>query len=191
MERLGGPGAGLAIALENIFPPIPSELILPLAGFAASRGAFTVYSAIAWTTLGSVVGALVLYTLGRRLGRDRMRQMAGRVPLVEVDDVDRTERWFDRHGTKAVFFGRMVPLFRSLISIPAGTQQMPYGWFVILTAAGSLVWNSVLILAGYFLGEQWEVAQRYTNLVQNALWAALAIGVAWFVVARVRRRQAR
>lgn len=191
MERLGGPGAGLAIALENIFPPIPSELVLPLAGFAASRGDLTVYGAIIWTTMGSVVGALVLYGAGRKLGRERIRRLAGRLPLLDVEDVDRTDAWFHRHGSKAVFFGRMVPVFRSLISIPAGIDQMPWLRFVLLTAAGSLVWNTALILAGFFLGEQWQEVQRYTGVVQRILLLACGVAIAWFVVKRIRRHRAR
>ena len=115
MESLGGPGAGLAIALENLFPPLPSEVILPLAGFTASRGDMSLAEALFWTTLGSLVGAVALYLVGRALGRDRVRAIAARLPLVKLADVDRTEAWFHRHGRKAVFLGRMIPIFRSLI----------------------------------------------------------------------------
>ena len=107
METLGGPGAGLIIAAENLFPPLPSEVILPLAGFTASQGTFTVPGAIAWTTAGSVVGALLLYTLGAVFGRHRFRTIWSKLPLVDLDDLDRTEAWFARHGNKAIFFGRM------------------------------------------------------------------------------------
>jgi membrane protein DedA with SNARE-associated domain len=118
METLGGPGAGLAIALENLFPPLPSEVILPLAGFAASRGELSLAGALFWTTVGSVVGALLLYALGGWFGRDRVRAVAARLPLVKLSDIDRTEAWFARHGAKAVFFGRMIPIFRSVIPLP-------------------------------------------------------------------------
>ena len=107
MEKLGAPGAGLAVALENLFPPLPSEVILPLAGFAANRGDLGLFSAILFTTLGSVVGALALYGVGAVLGRDRTRALAGRLPLVKVEDVDKAEDWFDRHGPKAVLIGRL------------------------------------------------------------------------------------
>src|SRR5687768_4822684 len=116
MDTFGGVGAGLAIALENVFPPIPSELILPLAGFAASQGSIGLAEALMWTTAGSVVGALALYGLGAGLGLRRMRAVAARLPLVTVEDLDKTQAWFERHGGKAVFFGRMVPLFRSFVS---------------------------------------------------------------------------
>jgi membrane protein DedA with SNARE-associated domain len=189
MDRLGGPGAGLIIALENLFPPIPSEVVLPLAGFTASRGELTLVGAVGWTTLGSLVGAVVLYGLGRRLGEDRIRRLAVSMPLLNVRDVDRTVGWFDRHGGKAVFFGRMIPLFRSLVSIPAGTSEMPVGRFLILTAAGSLIWNTGLITAGYFLGERWELVQSYADVLQQVLLAAGGIVVAWFVIGRLRARQ--
>ncbi|PRY35259.1 DedA family protein [Umezawaea tangerina] len=188
MTTLGAPGAGIAIALENLFPPLPSELFLPLAGFTASRGGMSLVAAIAWTTAGSLVGALVLYQLGALLGRDRIRAIADRLPLVDVSDVDRTEEWFARHGTKAVFFGRMVPVFRSLISIPAGIERMPLPRFVALTTAGSLVWNTALIMAGYLLGEQWHLVEEYLGLVSTAVLVLIGIALAWFVVSRLARR---
>ena len=122
MTTLGAPGAGIAIALENLFPPLPSELFLPLAGFTASRGGMSLVAAVAWTTAGSVVGAVALYYLGVLLGRDRIRAIAEKLPLIDVSDVDKTEAWFGRHGSKAVFFGRMIPVFRSLISIPRASS---------------------------------------------------------------------
>lgn len=190
MERLGGPGAGLAIALENVFPPIPSELVLPLTGFTVSRGDYTLPSAIFWTTLGSVVGALLLYGLGRRLGRKRVHRLARKLPLVSTEDVAKADAWFHKHGSKAVFFGRMVPGVRSFISIPAGVDQMPWARFVLLTAAGSLLWNTGLILAGYYLGEQWQEVRRYTGVAQRILLATGGFAIAWFVIKRVRRRRA-
>lgn len=189
MAQLGGPGAGLAIALESVFPPIPSELVLPLAGFAASRGDLTLAGAIAWTTVGSLVGAMVLYAVGRRLGRQRTRRLAAKLPLIELADLDKTEAWFARHGSKAVFFGRMVPLFRSLVSIPAGIEEMPLARFAALTAAGSLIWNSALILGGYLLGEQWHEVRRYTGIIQPVVLVACAAGLVWFVIGRLRRRR--
>ena len=187
MERLGGPGAGLAVALENLFPPIPSEVILPLAGFTASQGKMSLAGAIFWTTLGSIVGALALYYIGAALGRDRMRALAERLPLIKLEDVDRTEAWFLRHGVKAVFFGRMIPIFRSLISIPAGVERMPVPVFLLYTALGSLIWNTTFVLAGYFLGEQWHVVEAYAGTFQKIVIVAVIAGFCWFVVSRVRR----
>ncbi|MGI5507090.1 DedA family protein [Lentzea sp. CA-135723] len=189
MEALGSPGAGLAVALENVFPPVPSEVILPLAGFAAGQGKISLVAAILWTTAGSVVGALVLYGLGAWLGLERLRRLADRIPFTSASDVDKADAWFDEHGTKAVFVGRMVPVVRSLISIPAGVSGMPIVKFTLYTAAGSLVWNTALILAGYALGDNYELVDRYLGWVSTGVLVVLAISVAWFVVARVRERR--
>lgn len=189
MEALGSPGAGLLVALENVFPPVPSEVILPLAGFTAGQGKISLVAAIVWTTIGSTAGALVLYGLGAWLGLDRLRKLADRIPFVTVSDVDKSDAWFDKHGSKAVFIGRMVPVVRSLISIPAGVSGMPIVKFTLYTAAGSLVWNSALILAGYALGDNYELVDRYLGWLSTAVLAVLAISIAWFVVARVKERR--
>jgi membrane protein DedA with SNARE-associated domain len=187
VERLGGPGAGLAVALENLFPPIPSEVILPLAGFTASQGKMNLFAAIAWTTLGSVVGAVALYYVGVVLGRDRVRAIAARLPLVRMDDVDRTEVWFARHGAKAVFCGRMIPIFRSLISIPAGVERMPVARFLLYTTLGSLIWNTVFVMAGYLLGENWHAVETYAGAFQNVVIVVCVLAVGYFVTSRLLR----
>jgi membrane protein DedA with SNARE-associated domain len=189
MERLGPPGAGLAVALENLFPPLPSEVILPLAGFAAARGDFGLVAAIVFTTLGSVVGALALYGVGAVLGRDRMRALAGKLPLVKVRDVDKAEEWFVRHGPKAVLIGRLVPVVRSLISVPAGVERMSVALFLPLTAVGSLLWNSLLILAGHQLGERWHLVESSIGVFQKAVIVAAVAAVGWFVVVKLRARR--
>jgi membrane protein DedA with SNARE-associated domain len=186
METLGAPGAGVAVALENLFPPIPSEVILPLAGFTASQGNMSLLAAIVWTTIGSVAGALVLYWIGALIGPERTRAIAARLPLIKVSDIDRTEAWFQRHGRKTVFFGRMVPLFRSFVSIPAGVERMPMATFLLLTTLGSLIWNSVFVISGYVLGENRRVIEDYAGTYQNAVLAAGALAVMAFVVVRLR-----
>ncbi|GAA0926049.1 DedA family protein [Kribbella koreensis] len=186
MEKLGAPGAGLAVALENLFPPLPSEVILPLAGFAANRGDLGLISAILFTTLGSVVGALALYGVGGVLGRERTRGLAARLPLVKLEDVDKAEEWFDRHGAKAVLIGRLVPVVRSLISVPAGVERMTVPLFLALTALGSAVWNTALIVAGYALGEKWHVVESSVGVLQYVVLAGAVAAVTWFVVVKVR-----
>lgn len=186
MEVIGPIGAAIAIALESVFPPLPSEVVLPMAGFTASRGSFTLAEALIWTTLGSVVGAFLLYGIGAWLGVVRLRAIAAKVPLLHPEDIDRTVAWFERHGGKAVFFGRMVPLFRSLISIPAGVTRMPLWKFGLLTLAGSALWNTLFVLAGYHLGEAWPVIEQYADILQYVVIAAVAIGVSWFLYVRVR-----
>ncbi|MEW2415558.1 DedA family protein [Streptomyces sp. NPDC046866] len=188
VDTLGGAGAGLAIALENLFPPLPSEVILPLTGFAAGQGVLTLASALFWTTLGSVAGAVVLYWTGMLFGRERMHALWARLPLVKASDLERTEAWFARHGTKAVFLGRMVPVFRSLVSVPAGVERMPLPLFVMLTTLGSLLWNSVLVLAGYWLGEQWEVVGTYVGILSKAVLAVVAAALAAYAWVRLRDR---
>ncbi|USI91723.1 DedA family protein [Rhodococcus pyridinivorans] len=188
MDRLGGVGAGIAIALENFFPPLPSEVILPLAGFAASLGSFTLFGALFWTTLGSVVGALGLYSIGRWVGEDRIRAVVRKLPLVDVEDLDRSTAWFERHGRKAVFFGRMVPVFRSLISIPAGVTRMPIWQFLAFTTAGSLIWNSIFVLAGYQLGENWSAVEPYASVLQYVVIAVVVAVIGYALVKRIRSR---
>ncbi|SUE13319.1 hypothetical membrane protein [Rhodococcus gordoniae] len=188
MDRLGGVGAGIAIALENFFPPLPSEVILPLAGFAASLGSFTLFGALFWTTLGSVLGALGLYSIGRWVGEDRIRAVVRKLPLVDVEDLDRSTAWFQRHGRKAVFFGRMVPVFRSLISIPAGVTRMPIRQFLAFTTAGSLIWNSIFVLAGYQLGENWSAVEPYASALQYVVIAVVVAVLGYGIVRRIRSR---
>ncbi|THA25264.1 DedA family protein [Streptomyces sp. RKND-216] len=188
VDTLGGPGAGLAIALENLFPPLPSEVILPLTGFAAAQGVLSLPLAIFWTTLGSVVGAAALYWIGALLGRDRVRRIWARMPLVKASDLTRTEEWFEKHGTKAVFFGRMVPIFRSLISVPAGVERMPLLVFLGLTTLGSAIWNTVLILAGYLLGDQWHLVEQYAGILSKVVLGLVLLAVVVFVVKRLGER---
>jgi membrane protein DedA with SNARE-associated domain len=189
MDALGGPGAALLVGIDNIFPPMPSELVLPLAGFSASQGTMSLFMALFWTTLGSVVGAVLTYWLGAWLGRDRVRALIIRVPLMKESDFDRVEKWFLKHGTKAVFFGRMVPLFRSLISLPAGVERMPMWQFLSLTTLGSLIWNTGFVMAGYLLGANWQVVDEYAGIFQNVVIAAIAIAIVLFVAVRVRDRK--
>lgn len=191
MGAIGAPGAGLAVFLENVFPPIPSEVILPLAGLAASQGRFSVVEAIVWTTAGSVLGAYLLYEIGRVLGHDRIVRLAARIPLVDVEDVDKAVGWFDRHGDAAIFFGRFMPGVRSLISIPAGIERMPPLRFGVLTLVGSGIWNTVFILAGYLLGDHWDTVLVWVDAAKYVIFAVIAVLLVWFLVAKVRRRRSR
>jgi membrane protein DedA with SNARE-associated domain len=190
MDTLGAPGAGVAIALENLFPPLPSEAILPLAGFAASTGRMSLVAVLLWTTAGSVIGALALYGVGALLGRDRTVALAARLPLVKVSDIERTEGWFLRHGTKAVFFGRMIPVFRSLVSIPAGVARMPLPVFLTLTTLGSALWNTAFVLAGHALGAHWAQVTDVVSAYSKLVLVAAALAVVAFIGVRLVRRPA-
>lgn len=186
MDAMGAPGAGIAIALENLFPPMPSEIILPLAGFAASQDRMGLFAVIVWTTLGSLVGAMLLYGLGAWLGRDRLIAIADWMPLVKVSDVEVAEAWFAKHGTKAIFFGRMIPIVRSLISIPAGVERIRLPLFILLSAGGSLIWNTGLILAGYALGSHWERVEEVVSPYSRVVLLLCVLAVVVFVAFRIR-----
>ncbi|MFI7422633.1 DedA family protein [Nonomuraea sp. NPDC049684] len=189
MENLGAFGAGLAIMLENLFPPLPSEVILPLSGFTASQGELDLLDVLVCTTLGSVVGALALYGAGALLGRDRTLAIAAKLPLVKVTDIEKTEAWFLRHGRKTVFFGRMIPIFRSLISVPAGVERMPLVTFTLLTTAGSAIWNTIFVLAGYFLGENWSLVEAYVGIGTYVVIGLVVLAIAVFVAVRLTERR--
>ncbi|TYB62314.1 DedA family protein [Nonomuraea sp. PA05] len=189
MESLGAVGAGLAIALENLFPPLPSEVILPLAGFTASRGNMDLLDVLVCTTLGSVIGALALYAVGAMLGRERTLAIASKLPLIKISDIEKTEAFFQRHGRKTVFFGRMIPIFRSLISIPAGVERMPLPIFTLLTTAGSLIWNTVFVMAGYLLGDQWHLVETYAGIGSKVVLGLVALAVVIFIVIRLTERR--
>ena len=191
MERIGGPGIALGIFLENLFPPIPSEVILPLAGFTAAQGRYSMVEAILWATLGSVAGALLLYGIGAALGLERLRVIAHRMPLVDVADIDKTDAWFGRHGPKAVFFGRFVPGIRSLISIPAGIDRMPLVQFLGYTTAGSLIWNTLFIWIGHQLGDRYHLVEQYMDPISKVVYLLIiltAVGVLVWMVRRSMRR---
>ncbi|WP_103942722.1 DedA family protein [Thermomonospora echinospora] len=190
IEAMGAVGVGLLIALENLFPPLPSEVILPLAGFTASEGRVNVIAVIVGATLGSLLGALALYGLGAWLGHERACRLADRIPLVDTAELDRATSWFADHGGKAVLFGRVVPVVRSLVSVPAGIERMPLPRFCLYTVIGSGVWNTLFVIVGYVLGAKWQRAEQFANW---ATWAVLVLAVLWivkFVVTRTRRRRA-
>ncbi|GAA4824650.1 DedA family protein [Actinomycetospora corticicola] len=190
MASFGAPGAGLIVAIENVFPPIPSEIILPLAGFAAGRGEFSVWAAIIWTTAGSVVGAVALYLVGMLCSDGWVRRTIARMPLVSEDDVAKAEAWFDRHGRASVFWGRMIPGVRSFVSIPAGQRRMPWWEFTAFTALGSLIWNSVFVGGGYALGSQWQLVEQYAGVFQTVVLVLLVALVVFMLVKRYRRHRA-
>ncbi len=180
----------MLVAPETLFPPIPSELILPLSGYLASRGRMSLTAVVVGATLGSLVGALALYWAGAALGQKRLRRLAERMPLVEVDDLERAEGWFDRHGGLAVLIGRVVPVVRSLVSVPAGVEGMPLWRFVLYTAIGSGAYNLALVGSGWLLGSRWKTVEQYSSYLNYAIDAAILVAVGLFAVKRVRRRRA-
>ena len=189
IERLGAVGVGLLIFLENVLPPIPSEVILPFAGFASQQGELNVVSAWAAASAGSLAGALLLYAIGAFIGEERLRELSRKRWFVFFGekDFDRGERFFDRHGSSVVFFARFIPLVRSVVSVPAGLDRMPIVRFALLTLAGSAIWNAVFIGAGWVLGDNWDVIEGYMGPLSYLVVALLAVAVVVLVVRKVRR----
>jgi membrane protein DedA with SNARE-associated domain len=187
IDRLGYVGVALLVALENVFPPIPSEIVLPFAGFTASDGNANLFGMIAAATIGSLVGAWVLYGFAAWIGPERLGQLVvryGKYLRITERDLAKSEAWFDRHAMSAVLICRCVPLIRSLISIPAGFRRMPFGRFTLYTAIGSLVWNAALISAGYALRERWEDVEPVMSIAQYVVIAAIVLAIAWFAWTR-------
>ncbi|WP_329104037.1 DedA family protein [Micromonospora sp. NBC_01699] len=191
IDTLGPFGVGLLVALENLVPPVPSEIVLALAGYLAGEGGANVFVMGVAATVGSVVGALALYWVGAVLGEERLKRWLDRIPLVDADDLDRADRWFERYGSWAVLLGRMVPVVRSLVSVPAGANRMPIGRFLALTTLGSGIWNSIFIGLGFALGSRWQQIDRYSTWFDLALLAGFVLVVSTWVLKRVRRRRSR
>ena len=187
IESIGEWGVGVLALLETIFPPIPSEVILPLAGFLAQQGGLSLVGVIVASTLGAYLGALMLYALGARLGLERSTRWLSRLPLVDRDDLDRASGWFIRHGRSSVFFGRLIPGVRSLISLPAGAHRMNLATFSLFTLAGSGLWNTALVSLGAALGTRYELVTRYSHYLDYAVYLGLAVVVSLLIARRVRR----
>jgi membrane protein DedA with SNARE-associated domain len=170
IENTGYAGIFLLMVAENIFPPIPSEVIIPLAGFAAAKGDLNIIGVVIATTLGGLVGSLPWYFLGRFFGIVRLKKLSqkfGRALTMTADDIDGAQVWFSKHGHLAVFFGRLVPTVRSLISVPAGIARMPMGRFLLYSFFGTLIWNSFLLFFGYVLESQYETMSGYIDFISN------------------------
>jgi membrane protein DedA with SNARE-associated domain len=193
VDRLGALGVGLLILLENVIPPIPSEVILPLAGFRARTGTLNVLAVWPAATAGSVLGALLLYGLGAWLGYDRLHRLAGHRWFVFVSqkDLERGDAVFDRHGGKVVLLARCVPFLRSVVSIPAGISGMPMWRFLVLTTVGSGVWNAAFIALGWVLGENWAQVEGWLGPITYVVVGLIVIGLVVLAVRRARARKAR
>ncbi|WP_344018257.1 DedA family protein [Pseudonocardia kongjuensis] len=193
VDRLGAAGIGLLIFLENVVPPIPSEVILPLGGFRASTGAMDPVAVWAAATMGAVAGALVLYALGAMLGFDRVHRLAGNrwFILSSQKDLEKGLDLFERYGNWFVLGGRCIPIVRSLISIPAGIAGMPLLRFVALSTLGSSVWNALFVYLGFALGERWEVVEGYMSPLSKIVAVLGALVLAWLIWRKVQQRRAR
>jgi membrane protein DedA with SNARE-associated domain len=194
MTTLGYPGIALIMLVENLFPPIPSELVMPFAGFLVAQGTFSFVGAIGAGTLGAVAGAVVLYYIGMIAGEPLVRPFFrnyGKWFLLSEDDLDKALTTFKKHGDVMVFTGRVIPLIRSLISLPAGMNRMPFLRFLALTTVGSALWTTLLTVAGYILGRSWPMVVEFVSDYQKVVLALLAAGVLYFVYRRVQTIRAR
>jgi len=190
MEKFGYLGILILIAVENIFPPIPSEIILTFGGFMTTRTELTPLGVIITATLGSLIGAIILYYIGRILEVERLEKIIdrwGKLLRVKKEDIHRADAWFDKHGNKAVFFCRMIPLIRSLISVPAGMSGMKLTPFLFYTTIGTLIWNTVLVLLGTTLGDRWEDIVEFMDVYSNIAYAIIAIAIVVVLVLYLRR----
>ena len=190
IDSMGAFGVALLMFLENVFPPIPSELIMPLAGFNAARDTMSLPLVILAGSAGSLAGAYLWYWIGRRIGFERLchlSQRHGRWLSVSPDEFDRANGWFDRHGGSAVLFGRVIPTVRTFISVPAGVRRMSRGWFLGLSALGTVAWTSVLTLAGYWLEGGYEAVSAWLNPVSTVVVLALVGTYLWRVATYGRR----
>lgn len=177
VEEAGYLGIVLLMLCENVFPPIPSEIIMPVAGFAAAQGKLSLIGVIGAGTVGSLIGAIVWYRIGHAVGLKRLKSLAvrhGRWLTLSPDDLERAHAWFNRHGGMAVFAGRLIPAVRSLISVPAGVARMSATRFLIWTGLGTALWTALLASAGYLLESEYERVAEYLNPVSNVVLGVLA-----------------
>jgi membrane protein DedA with SNARE-associated domain len=191
MQSLGYWGIALLMFLENLFPPIPSELIMPLAGFTVSKGNMEFIPAVIAGIVGTVLGAFPWYYIGKVVSEERLEQLAdkyGKWITVSSKDIRKANEWFNKHGAKAVFFGRLVPGVRTLISLPAGINNMSLVTFVLYSTLGTTIWVSFLTAAGYFLGDNYELVDEWLAPVSKIVLLILLI---WFIVWIVRKRNRR
>ena len=196
MGKYGYIGVFLLIMIENIFPPIPSEVILLFGGFMTTYTKLSILGMIISSTIGSLLGAIILYYIGKIFNKDRLKKIisgkVGKILRLRVNDIDNADRWFDNKGNKTVFFCRFIPLVRSLISIPAGMSEMPMFKFLLYTLFGSLIWNTVLIIVGSIVGENWVrivgILDTYSHIVVVTLFIIVVLCIYLFYKKRSKRK---
>ena len=198
MGQFGYFGVFFLIALENVFPPIPSEVILLFGGFMTTYTSLNIALMVVAATLGSLLGAIVLYYIGKILNKERLKKIVsgkvGKVLRLKEKDIDMADHWFDTKGKKTVFFCRFIPIVRSLISIPAGMSEMPMAKFLLYTTVGSAIWNTVLIVIGNRVGENWEsilgVFDQYSHIVLILLILIFVLFIVWFYTKKQKKKKA-
>ncbi|WP_019243308.1 MULTISPECIES: DedA family protein [Bacillus] len=195
MEQYGYWGIFFLIALENIFPPIPSEVILTFGGFMTHHSNhLSIVGVIGFATAGSVIGAIILYGIGLLLDVKRLEKIIdryGRILRLTKEDIHRADAWFDKYGIWTVLFCRLIPLIRSLISIPAGMSNMNFGLFLLFTTIGSLIWNTILVNVGNAVGSNWHDIVSYMDIFSNIVYILLIILFILVIIWYMKKRQSR
>ncbi|SDX23390.1 membrane protein DedA, SNARE-associated domain [Marininema mesophilum] len=192
IEEYGYLGIFFIMVLENVFPPIPSELVLPFGGFMTIKSNLTLTGVIVTSTAGSVLGAIILYGIGLLLDVTRLEKLVdrwGSVLRIQKKDIHRANAWFDRYGKWTVFFGRMIPIVRSMISIPAGMSNMNFSLFLFFTILGTALWNIILVGAGAMLGKSWTKIVEYISIYSEIVYVGFAILLVVFIIWYIRRRK--
>ncbi|WP_210620130.1 DedA family protein [Mammaliicoccus lentus] len=192
MEQFGYFGIALLILVENVFPPIPSEVILTFGGFMTTKSELSIFGVVVASTIGSVGGAVILYWIGRILNVERLERIIekwGKYLRLTKDDVRKADAWFDKYGPWTVFFCRFIPLIRSLISIPAGMSGMNQWLFLVLTTLGTLIWNLVLVLVGAKVGNNWHQIVNYMDVYSNIMYAVIAVSAVIFIIWFIKRKK--
>lgn len=193
IEQFGYFGVFFLILIENVFPPIPSEVILLFSGFFSTYTNLSVLYMIVASTLGSFLGAIILYYIGKIFNKERLKKIVngrfGKILFLKENDIDKADEWFDNKGNKSVFFCRFVPIVRSLISIPAGMSEMPMGKFIIYTICGSMIWNTILICLGYRLGSNWEYVLTILDKYQIIVIVILVIIFGYVIIKFYRKKR--
>ncbi len=193
MEQFGYLGVFLMIALENVFPPIPSEVVLTFGGFMTTKSDLTVMGVVIAATLGAIAGAIILYLIGLLLNVDQLEKIIdrwGHILKLKKEDIEKADHWFDRYGIWTVFFCRMIPIVRSLISVPAGMARMNMFLFLIFTSLGTLIWNIILVNLGAAFGEAWTKVLEYMSIYSSVFYIIFAILFILVVFWYVRKRRA-
>lgn len=196
MNQFGYLGILLLIMIENVFPPIPSEIILCFGGFMTTSTKLTIVGVIISATIGSVLGAIILYFIGKILNKERLIKIVsgkvGKILRLKEKDIEMADKWFDTKGAKTVLICRFIPIVRSLISIPAGMSEMPFPKFLVLTTLGTAIWNTVLTILGSIMGENWskivEIIDKYANITLIILVIVFVIGVTYFYYKRTKKK---
>lgn len=193
MESFGYLGILLLIMIENLFPPIPSEVILLFGGFMTTKSELTILGVVIFSTIGSVIGAVILYFIGKILNKERLIKIVsskiGKILCLNKDDIEKADEWFSKKGTKTVFFCRFVPVLRSLISIPAGMNEMNIPKFLIYTTIGSLIWNVVLTSFGHLAGANWEKISNIFDTYSSVVTVILGIVIIIFIIIFYKKKK--